>query len=180
MAKPIAYIGQIAVYAVIAVVLGYFSTSPAYEYFAGDKAQIALSFSHIGERVTPCRKLTREEIEAIAANMRRSEVCGRERLPVYVELLLGGARVYGASLEPTGLSRDGASQVHERFTVAPGRHELVVRLRDSDRTEGFDYVSSAVIELGPKQNFVVDFRAEFGGFLFEGARPPGSGSRTNP
>jgi hypothetical protein len=165
--KPVAYLGQALVYGAVAVLLGYLSTSPAYERFPADKAQLVLSFTHIGQRAAPCRKLTREEIEEMAANMRRAEVCERERVPLYVELVLGGEALLSASLPPTGLSSDGAAQLHERFTVAPGRHLLRVALRDSARTTGFDYESEVAIELRPGQNFVVDFRPEFGGFLFD-------------
>lgn len=164
--KPLAYLGQAVVYGAVAVLLGYFSTSPAYERFPADKAQLVLSFTHIGERATPCRKLTREEIAELAANMRRSEVCERERVPLYVELSLDGEDLYSASLAPTGLSRDGAAQVHERFTLAPGQHHLRLAMRDSARETGFDYESELAIELRPGQNFVVDFRPEFGGFRF--------------
>lgn len=169
MPRPLAYLGQVAVYGAIALVLGYFSTRPAYDHFPEDEAQIVLSFSHIGQRAAPCRKLTREEIAEIAANMRRTEVCGRERVPLYVELLLDGKPLFAAGVTPTGLSNDGAAQVHERFTVAPGRYELVARLRDSARAEGFDYERGVAVELAPGQSFVVDFRSEFGGFLFDQA-----------
>ena len=172
MPRPVAYLGQAVVYGVIAVLLGYFSTSPAYVRFPADKAELVLSFTHVGQRAVPCRKLTPEEIEQLAANMRRTEVCERERLPLYVELALGGETLFSASLSPTGLSRDGAAHVHERFTVAPGRHVLRVGLRDSARTTGFDYQSEVVIELRPGQNFVVDFRPEIGGFLFDRQRAP--------
>ena len=158
MPKPVAYLGQALVYGAVALLLGYFSTSPAYVRFPDDKAQLVLSFTHIGQRATPCRKLTREEIEALAANMRRAEVCERERVPLYVELVLGDETLYSASLPPTGLSRDGAAQMHERFIVAPGRHILRLGLRDSARETGFDYEREAAIELRPKQNFVVDRR----------------------
>jgi len=162
----VAYLGQAVVYGAIALLLGYLSTSPAYERFPADKAQLVLSFTHIGQRATPCRKLTPAEIEELAANMRRAEVCERERLPLYVELNLGGETLFSASLPPTGLARDGSAQMHERFTVAPGRHLLRVGLRDSARATGFDYESEVTIELRQGQSFVVDFRPDFGGFLF--------------
>lgn len=161
-----AWLGQALIYGIVALGLGAFSTRPAYLHFPPDKAQIVLSFSHVGDRVVPCRKPTREEIQEMAANMRRAEICERARLPLQVELLLEGEALYSASLVPTGLSRDGASQVHERFTVAPGRHELLVRLRDSARSSGYDYEAAAVVELRPRQSLVIDFRAELGGFLF--------------
>lgn len=172
MSRILAYLGQAAVYGAIALVLGTFATRPTYQRFPDDKAQILLSFSHVGQRMEPCRKPTQEELEATAANMRRTEICGRERVPVYVELLLADERIYGASLPPTGLSRDGASQAYERFEVPPGRHRLVARLRDSARGEGFDFESEIEVDLRAGQNFVVDFRGELGGFLF-GPRGPG-------
>ena len=42
---------------------------------------------------------------------------------------------------------------------------LVLRMRDTARTEGFDYSYDEVVELEPEQNLVVDFRAESGGFI---------------
>jgi hypothetical protein len=167
MPRPLAYLGQAALYAAIAALLGYFSTSPAYERFPADKAQLVLSFTHVGQRATPCRKLSRAEIEELAANMRRAEVCERARLPLYVELDLGGKTLLSATLPPTGLARDGAAHLHRRFTVAPGRHVLRIALRDSARQDGFDYESEGVVELSPGESFVVDFRPEFGGFRFD-------------
>jgi hypothetical protein len=64
------------------------------------------------------------------------------------------------------LAGDGASTAYQRFTVEPGRHTLVARLRDSARSEGFDYEGSVDVELRPAQSFVVDFRADTGGFVF--------------
>jgi hypothetical protein len=43
---------------------------------------------------------------------------------------------------------------------------VTARLRDSARTEGFDYTRSTEVELKPRQNFVVDFHAATGGFSF--------------
>jgi hypothetical protein len=41
----------------------------------------------------------------------------------------------------------------------------VARLRDSDRSEGFDYERTGVLELAPAQSLAIDFRAEMGGFV---------------
>jgi hypothetical protein len=170
MSRIAAYLGQFVVYAVIAVILGIFANGPAYLRFPEDKAQIVLSFSHGAQRKGGCRRLTANEIAALPANMRRTEVCPRERLAVLVELRLDDQVLFAALLPPSGLAGDGRSQVYRRFEVAPGRHRLVARLRDSDREEGFDYKRDAIIELVPGQNLVVDFRSEMGGFLFAGGR----------
>lgn len=168
MPKIAAYLGQFVVYAAIAATFGYFANGPAYSPFPEDKAQIVLSFSHGASPKGGCRKLTAEEIAALPANMRRPEICPRERLPVDVELQLNGNLLFAASLPPSGLSGDGRSQVYRRFEVEPGSHRLLARLRDSEREEGFDYRREAVIDLSPGENLVVDFRSELGGFLFAG------------
>jgi hypothetical protein len=158
--------GQAAVYAAFMAVLGYFATLPAYTYVDPGAAVITLSFGHAGEKVSECRRLTPEEIAALAPNMRRPMDCPRERVSLLVELELDGAMLYRASLAPSGLAGDGASSVYQRFVVAPGRHRLAARLRDSRREEGFDYELEEDIELAPRQHMVVDFRAGTGGFKF--------------
>jgi len=166
MASITRFIGQAIAYALFAGVIGYFATAPAYTHLAPGKAVIKLSFSHAGEHREECRRLTQEELNRLAPNMRRPMDCSRERLPLLVELVLDGERLYHAELPPAGLARDGASTAYRRFPVAAGHHHIELRLRDSRRPDGFDYERSADITLAPQQNFVVDFRPELGGFLF--------------
>jgi hypothetical protein len=165
MAKPLGYIGQGAVYLLLALGIGYFSDRPAYTHFPPDMALIKLSFAHGGQK-EDCRRRTAEELANLPPNMRRPMVCSRERLPVAVELLIDGAPLYQAVLPPTGLAGDGPSRAYQRFAVPPGRHELSARLRDTDRAEGFDFERTAVVELAPAQSLAIDFRAEMGGFVF--------------
>lgn len=153
-------------YAAFMAGLGFLATLPAYTYVDPGAAVITLSFGHAGEKVSECRRLTPEEIAALAPNMRRPTDCPRERVSLLVELELDDATLYRASLAPSGLARDGASSVYRRFVVAPGRHRLSARLRDSRREEGFDYELAEDIELAPGQHMVVDFRAGTGGFKF--------------
>lgn len=167
MTKPLSIFLQSLAYIAFAIVVGYFSSAPAYVHHDPDKALIKLSLSHPGERKGECRRLTQEELEKLAPNMRRPMDCPRERLPVLVELTLDGDLLYRDLLPPTGLASDGASVAYARFPVQPGRHHLIARLRDSDREQGFDYEHEADIELKPQQNFVVDFRAEPEGFIFK-------------
>lgn len=164
MAKALRYVGQGAVYLLLALGIGYFSDRPAHTHFPPDMALIKLSFAH-GAQKEECRRRTEEELAALPPNMRRPMVCSRERLPVEVELLLDGEPLYRAVLPPTGLAGDGPSRTYQRFAVPPGRHELAARLRDTGRVEGFDYERTAVVELGPSESLVIDFRAEMGGFI---------------
>jgi hypothetical protein len=165
MLRVLALLGQAAVYAAIAALVGYFADSPAYTWFPADKALIKLSLIHGGTR-PECRKRTPEELAKLAPNMRRPLLCPRERLPLVVDVEIDGSTLYHAVLLPTGLFSDGPSLAYEKFAVAPGRHKLEVKLRDSARQDGYDYEKEAEIDLKPLQNFAVDFRAETGGFLF--------------
>ncbi len=160
------YIGQIIAYAGFAVVVGFLATRPAYTYLDPEKALIKLSFSHAGQHVEECRRLSQEELEQVAPNMRRPTQCPRERVPLLIEVMLDGELVYRDLLPPSGLASDGASTAYKKFPVSTGQHRLTVRLRDSRRASGFDYEKTADIMLTPQQNFVIDFRPELGGFLF--------------
>lgn len=166
MASIFQYLGQAIAYTLFAVVLGYFATKPAYTYFPPDKAQIKLSFGHAADHETECRRLTQEELNQLAPNMRRPMDCPRGRLPVLIELELDGELLYSAELPPSGIAGDGVSTAYKTFAVEPGQHQLVARLRDSSRSEGFDHEKSSVITLSPQQNFVIDFHPSRGGFLF--------------
>ena len=166
MANIFQYIGQAIAYTLFAVVVGYFATKPAYTYSPPDKAQIKLSFGHAGDHKTECRRLTQEELNQLAPNMRRPLDCPRGRLPVLIELELDGELLYSEALPPSGLAGDGVSTAYKTFAVDPGQHQLVARLRDSNRSEGFDHEKAAEITLLPQQNFVIDFHPSRGGFLF--------------
>lgn len=163
--KPRQIVLQILAYAVFAAVLGYFATAPAYVHLDPEKALIKLSFSHAGKRKTECRRLSPEEIAKLAPNMRQALDCPRERVPLLVELFLDDELLYRDFLRPSGLARDGTSTAYQQFSAEPGSHHLVVRLRDTRRSEGFDWEFESDLHLVPQQNFVVDFRAEAGGFM---------------
>ncbi len=167
MAKVFAGIGQVLAYTLFAVTVGYLATSPAYTHLEPGMAVIKLSFSHAGDHVRPCRRLTQEELDALPPNMRRPSDCPRERIALTVELEIDGAIIYHDQLPPSGLASDGASTVYRKFPVSAGRHRIVARLRDRrETTAGFDHEKSAELELVPQQNLVIDFRPELGGFLF--------------
>jgi hypothetical protein len=167
MPKAPQYIGQFIAFALFALVVGYFATQPAYTHLGPEKALIKLSFSHAGAHAQECRRLTQEELNRLPPNMRRPMECSRERVPLLVELELDGNTLYRDTLPPSGLSGDGASTAYRKFPVPAGEHHLLARLRDSRREQGFDYEKAVHVTLTPQQNFVIDFRPELGGFLFQ-------------
>ena len=157
---------QLALYAGFAFAVGTFSGYPPYARVEPGDAVVKLSFSHAGAHREPCRTLSPEELAALAPNMRSGVDCPRARVPVTVELEIDGERVYDAALPASGLAHDGPSSVYERFAVPAGAHVIRVRLRDTAREHGFDYERTADVRLAPRQSFVIDFRAELGGFRF--------------
>ena len=52
------------------------------------------------------------------------------------------------------------------MSVAPGTHTITVRLRDTARTDGWDYEYSERVTLVAGRYFTITFRAETGGFKF--------------
>ncbi len=166
MAKAVRLLVQILAYAGLAALLGYFATLPPYQYGDTAQATIKLSLSHATNRIEPCVPLTQEEIAALAANMRRAEACERERLPLMLELDIDGENVVSIVAAPSGLWNDGPASIYERFDVTPGRHTVTVRMRDTARTEGWDYAKTETIDLEPGRYFSVTFKAETGGFNF--------------
>ena len=157
---------QVAFFAAFAAVIGYFSLSPRYEYAAVDRAAVKLSLSHAAERLVPCVQLTPAEIAALPPNKRHPGKCERERHAMTVELEIDGAVVVNIEAPPSGLWGDGPASVYERFSVEPGTHRVTARLRDTGRSEGWDYTHSQEVELKAGRYFVVTFRAGTGGFSF--------------
>lgn len=157
-------VAQVVAYTAFAAFLGFFSVSPTYTQLAPDLGVIKLSFSHAGQPKTECRRRTQEQMDELAPNMRRPMDCPRERVPLLLELELDGEQIYQAALPPSGVAGDGASTVYQNFPVPAGRYSLVARLRDSRRGQGFDWTMERTVNISPRENVVIDFRAETGGF----------------
>ena len=166
MSKVLQITLQVLAYAAFAALLGYLSASPGYDYASADKATVKLSLSHAANRVKPCVQLTPREIAELPPNMRRPEICERERLPLTVELEIDGEIVRSIEAQPSGLWNDGAASIYERFEIEAGAHTVTARLRDTDRSDGWDYTHTEDVMLAAGRYFTVTFRAETGGFRF--------------
>lgn len=159
------YAGQIALYAVFAAIVGYFSDSPRYQHLQPGEALLRLSFSHPGRIKADCRQRTPEELAKFPANMRAPLDCPRERSPIVVRVELDGAEVVHESFTPSGLSRDGASSGYRRLPITSGQHRVRVQFNDDVRVSGFNYEGDQVVEAGAGQVVLIDFAPERGGVL---------------
>ena len=158
--------GQFAVILLLFAGVAALADRPVYRQIPPGHGVVMLTFVHGAERLAECRRLSAQEIAKLPPNMRRAQDCPRGRRPVYVELEIDGRPVYRATLPPSGIASDGPSRVYERFVLPEGDHDLAVRMRDTGRSEGFDHESTRHIALASEQMFVIDFRAETGGFVF--------------
>ena len=156
---------EVLTYAAFALVIGVLSAWPPYELVEEDRAIISLVFSHAGDRITECRILSQEELNKLPPNMRKPSDCPRERHPVRVELRSGEETLYEDTFLPSGIWADGKASVYKRIEVPVGRHEIFVGLNDSGGSNGFDTTNSAVVDMGPARNLVIQFNEESGQFL---------------
>jgi hypothetical protein len=166
LALPWRALGQAMVCVLVAAPLAYCSVAPRYEALAADQGIISLSLSYAGPTKERCEPLSPEELAQLPANMRRPRNCPRERWPIMVELIVDGQTLHAATHAPAGLWNDGPSTVYQRFAVPAGTKAVTVRLRNAGRAEGYDFERTASLELKPRQNLVIDFRADAGGFSF--------------
>ena len=150
-------LAEISMYALFVIVIGVMSVWPPYQLVDDDRAIISLVFTHAGERISECRRLSQEELNKLPPNMRTADDCPRERHPVRVELRSGTETLYDQTLLPSGIWSDGKANIYQRIEVQSGVHEIFVGLNDSGDEEGFDFVKSESVDLSPGRNLMVQF-----------------------
>ena len=165
MNKSVRIAGQLILFGLFAAAIGYFSSAPRYVHLPPDQALVKVSFTHTAQRVGACRRRSDEELAKLPPNMRVREECPRERAPVRIELDIDGEPVYRDLLQPSGLSRDGATSVYRRIPVAVGQHRLDARMSDSASGE-FNFTRSETVELAPAQILLVEFDLQSDGLQF--------------
>jgi len=160
------YLVQFIAYFAFAAIVGLLSVWPRYQLLAPDQAIISLTISHAGQRVGECRRLTQEELNELAPNMRKPVDCPRERHSIGVEFRADGAVLYQEILPPSGLWADGKATVYQRLQIDAGSHNLFIGMNDSGSGGGFDYDMTTVRDILPGQNLVIDFDELQQAFVF--------------
>lgn len=166
MTRRFAWVGQVLLYALFALVIGVFSRWPSVHPLPAGQALVKVSFVHHGQRVAECRQLSADELAKLPPHMRAPMQCERERAPVTIEIDVDGAMAFRKVAAPAGLSKDGASAVYQRLPVPAGVHRFTVRMKDSAAGSAFDYTREHTVTLQPGQVLVIDFDAEKGGITF--------------
>lgn len=159
-------VGQAVFYAIVCAAIGLLASWPRIQLVPAGSAEIKLSLAHSADRKVGCRRLSPQEIAKLPPSERRPNTCGRERVPMRVQFVIDGKRLYDATVEPLGLTKDGPARVYEKFVVPAGRHTIVARLKDKPDALEFDYEKEVVVHLKPHSSMAVDFKADVGGFIF--------------
>lgn len=165
--KPLRWILQTFNYGVFMALIWYFATSPSINLIGDDQSVITIAFAHAGQLREPCRRLSQEELNQLAPNMRKLEDCPRERSPVVVEASLDGEVVYRESLDPPGFFGDGGVDVYYSAKIPAGEHRLALKMSDSIRVEGFNHVFERSIAIEPAQVLLIGFDNKTG-FVLDG------------
>lgn len=165
MSDVLRMLARFAVLAAVFAGVAALSDRPLHRSLPEGVGVLSLSFHHGADRGASCRPATPEELAALPPNMRRPQICPRERPPIRVELDIDGARAFAADVPPSGIGRSGPSRVHRRFVLPAGDHEIAVRMRDRPG-DGFDWTAARTVRIDPADHRVIDFRAAAGGFVF--------------
>ena len=145
--KPIRYLLQAINYTVFMAMIWYFATAPSFTVLDKDQAVITMAFSHAGKLREACRRLSQEELNQLAPNMRKLEDCPRERSQVVIEMKLDGETLFDEALQPPGLYSDGAVDVYFSKKIPAGEHQFEIKMDDSVRNEGFEHRYAETVDI---------------------------------
>jgi hypothetical protein len=148
---------QIVAYSLFCFIIYFLSTDPAYNYLEEDQAEIKLAFKHASQRVHPCVKRTRKELMKLPPNMRKANECPRERAIVHVVIKLDDKLISREEFVPPGLHQDATVFAYAKLPLPVGDHKLSVEMRDTARTEGYDYQRVDQVSITTGQALVVGF-----------------------
>jgi hypothetical protein len=155
------YLAQAALYALFFAPLAFLTHAPTHEHLGPDMAVLKIAIRHAGEIVGECTTLSPEAYAELAANMKRPEICPRERSPLQLKLILDGETLYRATVPASGLHNDGVSSMYRRFAVPAGPHHLQLFMNDDQAVEGYPWELEQDIELLPAQVMVASFKQGF-------------------
>ncbi len=155
------YLGQALLYGLFFAPLAYFTSAPDFMVQAPELATLKLAVRHAGKIVGACEVLSGAAYEQLPANMKRPEVCPRERSPLLLQLSLDGNVIYVATAEASGLHSDGMASIYKRFAIPAGRHQLTMLMNDDVTLTDFPWQLQQEIKLLPAQVMVLNFKDGF-------------------
>ena len=153
--------GQVALYAAFFLPLAYLTSAPAYQAQAPELATLKLAVRHAGEIVGECTAVSGPAYDKMQENMRRPQLCPRERSPLRLLVKLDDATLLDQTFAASGLHSDGVASVYRRFTVPAGRYQLAVFMNDDVSLANNTWELREEVELQPAAVVVVSFKDGF-------------------
>jgi len=176
--------------AVPLIFIAILSQKPHYSFYPEDAAILKLAFKYQGKPAVKCREVSEEERhedfwKGQQAHMRRKGGidCGRKKLPSYVELSIDGEKRFSNVYYPTGLQKDGSTYIYEEVPVKPGRHAIVITMKDirpEDDREGkaeaeeLGYLFEKDTDFEEGKVRVIGFDKEAANFYLQGSGDEGA------
>jgi len=155
------YIAQVMLYGLFFAPLVYFTHAPSHEHLAENMAILKVAVRHAGKIIGECTALSTEAYANLADNMKRPEICPRERSPLQLKLVVDGKTLYHATIPASGLHNDGVSSMYQQFAVPAGPHQLQIYMNDDVALEGYPWVLKRDVDLAPAQVMVANFKQGF-------------------
>ncbi len=152
----------------IPTMLIFYLSNASYSFYKDKVSQLKLTFRHTTKLLEDCggAEKLKEEMERYEEILKKTGrvpmhqvrlECNRERHPAMVELYVDGEKLLSKSFKPRGLRKDGPVYVYNRFTVSSGRHTLEIRMRDSGKKKGYDYILKKDVDFKEGMVVLVDF-----------------------
>ncbi len=162
--KTIAF-SAVSALLILTAILFFLFTKPTYSMYSKDISLIKFTLKRPGKFATEGKELTKKDTESKLKHMQKTQSqfqqmrmeYGRERLPTYVEIDLGGKRILSKTYYPTGLRRDGSTFAYEEILISPGAYDINIRMRDSKEDGIFEYTFDEKIELSVGKVAIIDF-----------------------
>jgi hypothetical protein len=161
MVKPGQYLGQALLYGLFFLPLVYLTSQPVYQRQDPALATLKVAVRHAGEVVGECVPAGGDAYDKLPVNMRRPEVCPRQRSPLRLQLRLDEQILLNVTEPASGLHNDGVTSIYRRFTVPAGHYQLSVLMNDDVAVDDHNWQLEQKIELLPAQVKVVSFKGGF-------------------
>ena len=169
----IRYARQLLAFLLFPAFVVLFANGPEYRLLMPQEGMVSITFSHAGQRVGECRKLSQEELNELPPNMRKPIDCPRERHPVHIRLAVltensaDEQLLIEETLLPSGMWSDGKANIYRRLTMPAGSYRFQVGMNDTGGDDNFDFEQIETVTLKPGQNLVIHFDELQRTFTFE-------------
>lgn len=161
MVEPRQIFVQSLFYALFFVPLVVITQQPVVTLLEPGLAEFKLAIRHAGKVIGECVPISAGNYTNLPANMKRPEICPRERSPLEIELIMDGKVLYRGSVSASGVHSDGIASMYKRFSVSEGSHHLQLMMNDDVATEGPTWQLARDIELRSAQVLVATFKDGF-------------------